>query len=313
MSAFTKLAQISATILTMVLVIPCGHGQQDAAPAPPLRATGTESLPIGAGDVLQISVLDEGDLQQSMRVNDGGQITANLLGQVSVAGLTPFQAADVLRNRYISGGFLTNPQVSVLVMQSFHQSVSVLGEVAHPGAVELTSPRSLLDVIALAGGFDPVADRNVTIRRGSGTEPTETVFLPNDTTRTVAGGAVLIYPGDAVIVPKAGIVYVLGNVARPGGFVMQNDSHMTLLQAVALAGGPAPTAAESRTRLVRHGASGYSEQTISLTAYEKGKIPDFELQKDDVIWVPFSYGKNIAIGAGSILAGTGSALIYTVP
>ena len=313
MTGFSRLARVYVMIFVTALVLPCSFAQQDASATPSPKVGGAESLPIGAGDVLQINVLGEGDLQQSMRVNDGGQIAVHLLGQVSVAGLTPFEAADVLRKRYINGGFLTDPQVSVVVMQSFHQSVSVLGEVAHPGAVELTSPRSLLDVIALAGGFNPVADRNVTIRRGSGTASTETVFLPNDSTRIVAGGAVLIFPGDAVIVPKAGIVYVLGNVARPGGFVMQNDSRMTLLQAVALAGGPAPTAAESRTRLVRHGASGYSEQTISLTAYEKGKIPDFELQKDDVIWVPFSYGKNIAIGAGSILAGTGSALIYTVP
>ena len=304
MNAFTNLCR---WMLVVVLLSAAAHAQTSLAPAPP------ESLPIGAGDVVQVSVFDETDLTQVVRVSDAGEIVLNMLGPERIGGLTPFGAAEVVRKSYIDKGMLTNPQVAILVEQSFHRSVSVLGEVAHPGAVELPTPRTLLDVISLAGGFSATADRHVTIRRLSNPTAPETIFLPNDSAREVVGGSSLIYPGDAIIVPKAPVVYVLGDVARPGGYVIQNDSRMTLLQAISLAGGAAHTAAEGRARLLHHGASGYTEQKISLTAYEKGKLPDFELQKDDVIWVPFSYSKNVAIGAGSVLSGTGSALIYNVP
>src|SRR5215470_7452357 len=124
---------------------------------------------------------------------------------------------------------------------------------------------------------------------------------------------VQVYPGDTVIVPKAPIVYVLGDVVHPGGYPMENDSQMTVLQSIATAGGAAKTASEGKVRLIRRtgdGPNGYTEQHFSVKDMEKGKIADMQLEPNDIIYVPFSWGKNVAIGGTSILASPTTAVIY---
>ena len=108
----------------------------------------------------------------------------------------------------------------------------------------------------------------------------------------------MVYPGDIVIVPKAGIVYVLGDVARPGGYTMSNnDSQMTVLEALATAGDTNKTAIISKVKLVRTTTSGITEIPISLGAMRKGKQPDIAMQSNDVLYVPSSYMKNLALNA----------------
>jgi polysaccharide export outer membrane protein len=164
-----------------------------------------------------------------------------------------------------------------------------------------------MDTLALAGGFTPVADRHITIQRGDGEK--QEVFLPNNAKDALAA-KVLVYPGDLVVVPKAGIVYVLGDVMRPGGYVMHDDSTLTVLQAVAMASGTNHTAREANAVVVRRTATGYKEIPVSIKDMQKGKIPDMALEHEDVLWVPFSYGKNLVITGTSIVAGAGSAAIY---
>jgi len=115
-----------------------------------------------------------------------------------------------------------------------------------------------------------------------------------------------------VMIPKAGIVYVLGDVGRPGGYaISDNNSQMTVLEAVATAGGTNKTAIVSKTRLVRKTATGITEIPIPLGAMEKGKQPDISLQASDVLFVPFSYMKNLAVNGSQIAASAGAAAIYT--
>ncbi len=127
---------------------------------------------------------------------------------------------------------------------------------------------------------------------------------------------VLVLPGDTVIVPKAGIVYVLGDVNRPGGYPMaNNDSKMTMLEAIALAGGLTKTAKQGRARLIRQAGDGsFSDRRISVGDLQEGKIPDIAMQPGDVLYVPFSFGRNLAVlGAGSIAAAATSAVVYAIP
>ena len=124
------------------------------------------------------------------------------------------------------------------------------------------------------------------------------------------------YPGDTVIVPKAGIIYVLGDVNRPGGYYMQRDSKLSVLQALGLAGGLQMTAAAPSSRLVRRDATapnGYVDIKLQLRAIQNGKQKDMALQADDVIYVPFSYARNFLIQGNAILASATSAIIYTHP
>jgi len=125
----------------------------------------------------------------------------------------------------------------------------------------------------------------------------------------------VVNPGDVVIVPKAGIVYVLGDVNHPGGYVMaNNESKMTMLQALALAGGLTKTAKQGHARLIRNVNGSYSDRVLSVGDLQEGKVPDIAMQPGDVLYVPFSYGRNIAVlGAGSIAAAATSAAVYALP
>jgi polysaccharide biosynthesis/export protein len=123
----------------------------------------------------------------------------------------------------------------------------------------------------------------------------------------------LVNPGDKVLVPKAGIVYVLGDVARPGGFPMNNnDGTLSVLQVVAAAGGTATSAAPNSSKLIRRTAvGGYQSDPLSLSAMQKGKKPDMQLQAGDIVYVPFSYLRNAALGITGIAAAATSAVIYS--
>lgn len=267
-----------------------------------------ESLLIGRGDLLHVTIFREPDLEQRGRVKDSGEIELDLAGRVKVAGLTPGDAARTISQAYVQGHFLNHPQVSVLVEEYATQNVSVLGQVGRPGSVPLTTPRSLLDVLSIAGGLTEIADRHITIQRGD-KSGSVTVFLPNDAEASLRA-AVTVYPGDTVLVPKAGLVYVLGDVARPGGYIMQDDARLTVLQALTMAAGANKTAKEGATRLIRKINGSYQEQTVSLQDMERGKKPDMQLEADDVLYVPFSMAKHITMGAAGIVSSAGSAAIY---
>ncbi len=278
------------------------------AALPALAQQPAESLVIGPGDLVSVHVFREPDLDGKLRVKDAGTIALPLIGAVPVAGLAPADAASRIAERYSTGGFLNHPQVSVLIEESATQQVAVLGEVAHPGTVPLASPRSLLDVLAQAGGLLKTADRHVTIRRPSGAPVT--VLVPNDAAADLASARLLVSPGDTVIVPRAGIVYVLGDVGRPGGYLMQDDAQLSLLQALALASGATRTASENSARLIRKHNGVTTELPLHLKAMEHGKQPDLALQNDDIVYIPFSFTKNLALGASSVAASASSAIIY---
>lgn len=305
-------------------------GQQPASSADPIPALGlssgvstadetsapaiaepahAESLLIGPGDLLRISVLRESELDQRARVLDSGEVSLSLIGMVRVEGLTPAQAAARIAEKYHDGNLLLHPEVSVFVEEYATQAVTVLGQVAHPGTVRLNAPRTLIDVLSLAGGLMPDADRHIVLERGGKDGERIRAFLPNRADDAL-NADILVRPGDTVIVPKAGIVYVLGDVAHPGGYVMQNDSQLTVLQAIALAAGTSKTASERRVRLVRN-VDGMSQSIdLPLRDMERGRIPDVPLHPNDILYVPFSLAKNISLGLANITAAASSALIY---
>jgi polysaccharide export outer membrane protein len=201
-----------------------------------------ETLLIGSGDTLHVQVLDTPEMEQHPRVTDAGEIPLIGVGNLHVAGLTPAAAAAKIQESLISKHYMNHPEVTVTVEQYATQTVSVLGQVKTPGAYAIATPRSILSVIALAGGLTDSADYRLTIQRRDGSQQPVSYTLSNDPRAAIAD-EVPVFPGDTVVVPKAGIAYILGDVRRPGGFVMQNNhSQLTIMQAVALAGGTAPSA-----------------------------------------------------------------------
>jgi polysaccharide export outer membrane protein len=274
----------------------------------------TESLLIGPGDQLHILVFETPDLEQHPRVTDAGDIPLMLLGNVSVNGLTPAQAATKIGHDLIAGNIMKHPQVTVTVDQYATQSVAVVGQVKAPGTFPITAPRSIFDMIALAGGLSDVADRSILIERQS--DPTKKVsFFFSNNAKDAIDDAVMVYPGDKVIVSKAGLVYVLGDVKTPGGYVMANNSsQLTVLQVIAIAGGTNHSAVPSHARLIRRdGSTSYSDKPLQLSAMQKGKQSDILLQAGDIVYVPFSYLRNLAVESSGVVAAATSASIYTIP
>jgi len=277
--------------------------------APFLHAQTTESLLIGPGDVLHVHVFDTPEMEQQARVTDSGEFSLLIGGSVKVAGLTPDAAAHVIEQALIDRHLMLHPQVQVTVAEYATQKVSIVGEVHLPGSYPLSTPRSILDVLALAGGLDDVASRHIVVKRYSTSE--KIPYFVSNQAETALDTAMKIYPGDTVLVPKAEIVYVLGDVHVPGGYTMtNNEGQLSALQLIARAGGTPPTAVPSHARLVRKTPTGFTEMPLQISAMQKGKQPDIMLQPGDIIFVPFSYLKNFAVNATGIIASATTAAVY---
>ena len=276
----------------------------------PWCAAQTESLTIGPGDLVQVKVLEAPELEQSARVTDAGALTLILGGPVYIAGLTPPEAAAAISRVLVDGHYLLTPHVSVVLQQTATQNVTIIGQVRSPGAYPIGTARGILDVLALAGGLTEVADRKVMIERHASKE--RVTFVVSNSASNALDESVPVYPGDTVIVSKADVVYILGDVNRPGGIAMvTNDSKLSAVQALTLAGGTPPNAVPSKARLIRKQADGSRvEIPLQLSAMAKGKQPDIQLLPDDIVYVPFSYARNMAVGAGSLVGATSSAAIY---
>jgi polysaccharide export outer membrane protein len=275
-------------------------------------ALGSESEPqvrVGPGDLLGVSVFDTPELTQTIRVNELGDASFALIGHLHVGDLTTDEARDALAHKLVDGHFLVNPQVSVLIQEYGTQGVSVLGEVQKPGVYPVLGNRTLLDIISQAGGTTMYAGSSITVKRNSDGRLI-TIPLTINAANTLISD-VRLQPGDKVIIPRASLVYVLGEVGRPGGFLMQNGGRMTVLEAVALAGGQTSTASIGHARLIHKTDSGYTDTHIPLKKIMNGQEPDTELQANDILYVPNSSAKSLIYRTvPGIIQSTSSAAIY---
>ena len=271
---------------------------------------GKETLLIGAGDALHLQVYDTPEMEQRARVTDAGEIPVSFVGNVRVAGLTPGEASHLIEQKLIEREVMLHPQVTLRVDAYATQNASVMGQVLKPGSYEIDTRRKVIDVLAMAGGLTDIADRHITIERRGDPGRKIDFFYSNEAGKALAADP-MVYPGDIVVVPKAAVVYVLGDVLKPGGYAMStNNSKITALEALALAGSPNRTASVSNSELVRKTPTGVQEIKLPIGAMEKGKAPDLALLPDDVIYVPFSFLRNVAVNGQSILASATSAVVY---
>jgi polysaccharide export outer membrane protein len=274
------------------------------------QSTSTESLLIGPGDQLHIQFYDTPELEQHPHVDDSGVALLLFLGPTALAGKTPDQAARVIASLMVSRHFMSHPQVVVSIEQYATQGVTVSGEVQRPGNYAIATPRTVLDVLALAGGLNSVADRHIVIEHRGAAEGKTVYFVSNDPTVQLQEQA-MIRPGDVILVPRVGFVYVLGDVGRPGGYPLaSNEDCVTLLQAITNAGSTNKTAVISGVRLMRKTGDGYVQVPVHLGKIEAGKAPDPPLRADDVVIVPFSYAKNFVLNGTGIAASLASAALY---
>lgn len=272
----------------------------EVRPTAPSAAKDVAQQPVGAieplidaGDLIKISVFGVPEFDQEVRVSAAGNITLPLIDDVHVAGLSTDQARELLQNTLIEKGFMRHPQVSVIEKEYTTQGVSVLGEVMKPGVYPLLGSRRLFDVISMAGGTTPKAGDTVVVTHRDRPDQPVNISLSYDAAKSVETN-VAVKPGDTIVVSKAGIVYVIGDVHKPAGFVMENGNNLTVLQAIAMAEGANPTASLNHAKLIRKTPSGQQEMPIELKKILSSSAPDMKLEADDILFVPSSTAKNLA-------------------
>jgi polysaccharide export outer membrane protein len=275
---------------------------------------GAHALRLSAGDLLDVKVLgtSDPDFSPKLRVDERGSVTLPYAGVLLVAGLTAEDAGRAIEARFREKDVLKDPHVSVTVLEYATQGVTVLGEVKNPGVYPLLGTHGLLDLISAAGGVTPTAGKAVTITHRDDPSHPEIVNVDNKPGSTSAF-SVDIRPGDAIVVSHAGIVYVLGDVGKPGGFLIENTDRLTVLQAVALAQGTNRTASLDHTKLIRKTSTGHEETLVPLKKILADKVADQMLDDGDILFVPTSGAKNALRDVESILPSASSAAIYHVP
>jgi len=260
--------------------------------------------------LIEISVYGVPELSTKARVGSNGDIYLPLIDYVHVDGLTPEEAQEIVEKRLAEGGFVKNPHVTLLVDEFPSQTVSVLGQVAHPGPYQVLGDRRLYDLISAAGGFTDRAGKTVIITHRNQPEKPVKIVLSEGLADT-AESNVAILPGDTVVVQRAGIVYIVGDVGRPTGVVMDND-HLTVLQAIALAGGTNKTAKLNGARILRHTPNGVVEKPIQLKQILQAKKTDQPLFADDILFVPGSAGKAAAYRAADVMLQAGTVSLVAL-
>jgi polysaccharide export outer membrane protein len=293
------------------IAVPPGAATQPAPPSPAAspqtpRLLANSNVKLGVGDLVEISVFGVPDLSTKARISGSGDIYLPLVDYIHVADLTTDEAQDLIQKRLEDGGFVRGPHVSIFVDESASQSITLIGEVTRPGPYPAIGDRRLFDVISVAGGLTDKAGRSVTIeRRGNPDQKIElqlSANLAEDTQNNVE-----VYPGDTIIISRAGIVYVVGDVQRPSGFLIE-DNALSVLKALALAGGGTRTSALNKTRILRQTPNGVLEIPINLKKVLYAKAPDMALVKGDVLFIPGSAAKAAAYRTADAAVSMSTAL-----
>ena len=327
-------------LLLASCALTCAHAsfaqyQGQPVSSPPKAASATETaanpelkeLQIAPGDVISIETYGAPELTtnfqtssgsiasgvnanavQGIKVSSGGQIMLPYLGTVKVAGMTPSEAAGYLSNALKQGGFLVDPQVSVELLDSPTRTITVLGEVMKPAPVPAFGQIRLLDAIAACGGLTTLASHSITVRRVGNPQPIS-VELGTEAT-SAEGSDILLQPGDTVMVPKVGSVYVLGYVKTPSAIPLAGNAPITVLRALSMAGGVEYGAGLSKARIIRTTSDHQQvEIRLDLRKIMFGKQQDVVLLSNDILLVPANAFKaGMAAGGAGVVA----SLLYGV-
>ena len=297
---------------------------------------------IGPDDLLEVSILEAGELNREPRVSASGEISLSLIGAVHAEGLTTRELELVLEE-LLRRSYIKNPHVSVQVREMQSHPVAVFGAVKKPGVFQIRQPKSVVELLSMAEGLDVDAGDSVIVEHSGGNAGALTAGTLDGPTRGATGrdpgilpkGAAyvpvaagksdpanppgdaalsntveidlkklletgdpslnaLVYPGDVVKVPRAGLVYVVGEVKKPGGFQLKSNENISVLQAIALAEGTTQTSASASSRIIRTNETTGKRQEIPIDLHKilAGKKPDPMLKPRDIVFVPNSAARN---------------------
>lgn len=290
-----------------------GLAQEQASQAASPSMTPGQTAPnitIGPGDLLNIVVFDTPELTTSVRVAQDGNINLPVLGLLKVAGMSTIDAALKMETELRTRNLILDPHVTIFVTEYASQGATIMGEVRSPGVYPTLGTRKLLDMLSLAGGLQATAGKVVSIvHRNDPQHPVKIALQANPANLNVQENPVIL-PGDTIIVAKAGVVYVIGDVLKPGGFLVDNNTPVSVMQSLALAGGWDKTAALSKTKLIRKTPEGREEVDLDLKHVAYGSQADIPVKDGDILFVPSSVAKTMTYRGIEASITISSSLIY---
>jgi polysaccharide biosynthesis/export protein len=261
---------LSVSICTyFLLAVPATFAQQ-ASPAGSL-------LQLGPGDQVSLQVYGQADMTTTEYIADDGTLSIPLARPVKVSGMSPADAARAVEKALKEGGFLIDPHVTISVLQTRSQRVTILGEVGTPGRYPVEANTTILDLLAVAGGITADGSKTIYIVRvdTNGTATRIPVDLSGLEQQNAVVATNLLKSGDSILVPRAELVYVSGEVRTPNSYAIR--SGMTVMQAIVLSGGITEKGSKRRIDIRRKMPDG-------STVTQRAKLND-SVQADDVIVV----------------------------
>lgn len=277
----------------------------------PIPVAGMPSL-ISNGDLINVSIFGVADYAQEARVDADGQVTLPFAGTVKLAGMSINDAETLVAKRLTDKGVFRNPQVVIVEKEYANQDVTVLGEVQKAGLYPIAGKQTLFDVISAAGGTTVRAGNTAFITHRDAPQTAETITLSYDA-NGLQKSNVAVAAGDTIVIARAGIVYVVGDVRVPTAIVLENPK-LTVLKALAMAQGPNPTASQGKIRIIRHTPDGVEQQIpIPLKQILEAKVTDPPLLADDILFVPNSAAKSAFRRGGEAVVQAATGMVVYAP
>jgi polysaccharide biosynthesis/export protein len=262
---------------------------------------------LGQGDVIAVRLYSTVDYSPNVRVALDGTIQLPLIGGVTVDGLSLHQAENLIARRLQDAGMYRDPQVSIQLIDSPNEIVTITGEMH--GVYPVAGGKRLYDVISLAGGLPATASHMVIINRPGIPDPIVVDLGTDPALSSLAN--VPIFPRDTIVISRVGVVYLLGAFKTQGAIPIQQDSALTLMELTALGGGAGWEGRFEDLRLIRTSGTTRTVVKLDLKKILRGQAPDPLLQADDIVFLPSNiYKAAIKNGGIPTLLGIASILIF---
>jgi polysaccharide export outer membrane protein len=295
------MARNRALFLAATLALTCGMAQAQVSPAairmpntPEAASVWSENIgqePVGAGDLIYLSVSGAPELSRSYRVSPEGKLDLPLLdGDLIVTGFTPSQIGNSITSALVRNKMLTEPIVSVAVLEYRSRQVSVVGAVKNPVIVQAVGEFKVLDAIARAQGLSPEAGPEIIVsglKTENGTREMVHLSVKDLMSGEDESKNFLLHGGEEIRVPEAPKIYVVGNVKMPGSYPLNDLGGSTVLKALAITQGTLPFSAKSAyVYRVAVGTAERKEIPVPLRDILLRKAPDMSLMANDILYVP---------------------------
>ena len=258
---------------------------RESAPVGPSSGAGLGYGPIRAGDIVEVQIFEAPEYSVRMPVSTSGEIAIPYAGLFHIEGMTSIVAAQSIARLFVQQQILRDPRV-IVTTEQFGYSVTVMGEVKSPGIYALAGKKRLIDMLTEAGGVSDRAGHVIEIFPSGSMKSPQTI-LWDPTLRENDNAELEIKTGETILVSRCGVVYVGGNVVKPGAFPLCDSNHTTLSEVIALAQGTKPSSWSQRTLLLRSSGTGTRVvQKIKLEDVLRGRAVDITIQPDDILFIP---------------------------